>query len=118
ARAADQRVDLAGARLLVEVHAVRGKRILLLLLAAFVTLAMRVGGLILIGATRRPGLGSAGTLGNAVADVVHGIVARHLLFLQEVGSVALTLSEDRYKDVRAGHLLTPRRLDMDDRPLD
>src|SRR5690606_2819936 len=65
--AADQRVNLARARLLVEVHAICSKCILLLLLAAFVALAMRVGRLVLAGAAWRTGLGSAGTLGNAVA---------------------------------------------------
>jgi len=78
---ADQRIDLAVARLLVEVHAVIVERVALLLglLAGFL-----LG--LLVDAPGRPRFGEPRPLGDAVADVVHRIVACHLLLLQEIAA--------------------------------
>ena len=111
--AADQRVDLALARLLVEVDAVIVERVALLLrLFAGFLLGL------LVDAARRALLGEARPLGDAVTDVVDGVVAGHLLLLQEIGGVALALGEDRDQHVGAGDLLAPRRLHMDHGALD
>jgi len=53
-----------------------------------------------------------------VRDVVDRVVAGHLLFLQEVGGVALALGEDGDEHVGARHLLAARGLDVDHRALD
>jgi hypothetical protein len=50
-----------------------------------------------------------------MADILDGIEARHILFLQEERGVALALGEDRNQHVRPRHFLTTGRLDMDDR---
>ena len=115
--AADQRIDLAVLGLLVEVDAVGLERIALLLrLAVAATAALGVG--LLVGAAHRARLRHARPLGDAVADVVHRVVAGHVLLLQEVGGVALALGEDRDQHVGAGHLLAARRLHVDHRALD
>ena len=99
--AADQRIDLAGLGLLVEVDAVGVERVLRLLLAVLAPLC----GLVLVDAAHVLGLGHAGPLGDAVADVLHRLEARHLLLLQEEGGVALALGEDGDEHVGAGDLL-------------
>ena len=102
--AADQRIDLAVARLLVEVDAVGVERVL----ARLALLAL--DGLILVDAAHRARLRHAGALGDAVADVLDGVEARHLLLLQEVGGMALALGEDGDEHVGAGHFLAAGRL--------
>src|SRR5262249_7082471 len=84
--ATDQRIDLALARLLVEVDAVIVECIALLfrLFAGFL-----LG--FLVDAAGRTRFGQPRSLGDAVTDVVDGIVARHLLLLQEIGGMALPL---------------------------
>ena len=111
--ASDQRIDLAVPRLLVEVDAIGLKRVALLLC---VVPGLRVG--VLIDAAYGARLGHAGALGDAVADVVDRVVAGHVLLLQEVGSVALPLGEDRDQDVGAGDLFAAGRLHVDNRALD
>src|SRR6185312_1935309 len=74
--AADQRIDLAVARLLVEIDAIGIERVMAaLLLAAGAGLAA----LVLVIALHAPRLGAAGRLGDAMRDVVDGIEPRHLL---------------------------------------
>ena len=111
--AADQRVDLALARLLVEVDAIGLERVALLL-----GVVAGLGFGLLIGAAHRPRFRHAGPLGDAVADVVDRVVAGHVLLLQEIGGVALALGEDRDQHVGAGHLLAAGGLHMDHRALD
>ena len=115
----DQGVDLALARLLVQVDAIGVERILLLLAALLGALRglWRVA-LPFVGAARRLCFGHARPLGDAMRDVVDGIVARHVLLLQEIGGMALALGENRDEHVRAGHLLAAGRLHVDDRALD
>src|SRR5207302_699107 len=68
--AADQRIDLAVARLLVEVDAIGLERI-----ALFLVVVARLGVGLVLGAAHRPRFGEPGPLGDAVADVVHRVVA-------------------------------------------
>ncbi|MHC2800886.1 hypothetical protein ACVMII_000632 [Bradyrhizobium diazoefficiens] len=53
-----------------------------------------------------------------MADVVDGVVARHVLLLQEVCGVALALGEDRDQHVGTGHLFATGGLHVDHRALD
>ena len=111
--AADQRIDLALARLLVEVDAIGVERV-----ALFLRLVAVLGVGVFVGAAHRARFRHARPLGDAVADIVDRVVARHVLLLQEIGGVALALGEDRDQHVGAGHLLAARRLDVDHRALD
>jgi len=110
--AADQRIDLAFPRLLVEVDAIGVERIALLLRLVAV---LGIG--ILVGAAHRTRFRHARPLGDAVADVVDRIVARHVLFLQEIRGMALAFGEDGDQYVGPGDLLAARRLDVDHRAL-
>ena len=111
--ASDHRIDLAVARLLVEVDAIGIERLALLL---GILVALGLG--LLVDAAHRPRLGDAGPLGDAVADVVDRVVARHVLLLQEIGGMAFALGEDRDQHVGAGHFFAARRLDVNHRALD
>ncbi len=111
--AADQRIDLALARLLVEVDAIGFERV-----ALFLRLVAGFGIGVFLGAAHRARFRHARPLGDAVADVVDRVVARHVLLLQEVRGMALALGEDRDQHVGAGHLLAAGGLDMDDGALD
>jgi hypothetical protein len=84
---ADQRIDLALARLLVEVDAIGIERIALLF-----RLVAGLGVVVLVGAPHRPRFRHARPLGDAVADVIDRVIARHVLLLQEVRGMALALS--------------------------
>ena len=115
--AADQRIDLAVLRLLVEVDAIGLERIALLLrLAVAAVAALGVG--ILVVAAHAARFRKPRPLGDAVADVVDRVVAGHVLLLQEIGGVALALGEDRDQHVGAGDLLAAGRLHMDHGALD
>ena len=107
--AADQRIDLAGLGLLVEVD---GE----LLERGFLLAALLLG--LLLGAFGRARLGRGFALADAVADVGHGIEAAHVLLLQEIDGVALALGEEGDEHVGAGDLVAARRLDVQDRALD
>ena len=111
--APDQRVDLAFARLLVEVDAIGLERVAFLLL-----LIARLGVAVVVDAARRTRLRQARALGDPVADVIDGVVARHLLLLQEIGGMALPLGENRDQHIRAGHLFPPRGLHVNHGALD
>ena len=74
--------------------------------------------MLLIGATRQARrVRVARTLGDSVTDVVHRVVAGHILLLQEIRRVSLPLGEYGDQHVRAGHLLSARRLDVERRAL-
>ncbi|MNS45847.1 hypothetical protein D3C72_783250 [compost metagenome] len=108
---ADQGIDLALARLLVEVDAIGLQRL---------SARLHGGGVLglLGGALGGSGLGRARLLGDAVGDEVDRVIARHVLLLQEVGGVAFALGEDGDQDIGARHFFAARRLDVDDRALD
>ena len=72
----------------------------------------------LLGATHGTRFRQAGALGNAVRNVVHRVVAGHVLLLQEEGGVGFTLGEDCHQHVRTGHFLAAGRLHMDHGALD
>ena len=106
--AADQRVDLAVARLLVEIDAIGVERVmgaLRRLLGALRLLFLR--------ALDAAGFGAARRLGDAVRDIVHRVEARHVLLLQEIDGVAFALGEHRHQHIGAGHFLAARGLDVD-----
>ena len=79
---------------------------------------LRLAAAFLARAAHRPYLLRAGALGDAVRDVVHRVVAGHVLLLQEIGGVAFALGEDRDEHVGAGHLLAARGLHVDHGALD
>ena len=108
----NQRIYAAIAGLLVEIDAIRVERVGVLLLFASDALAIAVA--LFIDAAHRPRLRHAGSLGNPMTDILHGIEARHVLLLQEKRGVAFTLGENRDQDVGTGNLFTPRRLNVDD----
>ena len=109
--AADQRIDLAGLGLLVEVDGELLERAFLLvaaLLARSFPRCLR---------TSRVSAGGV-ALADAVADVGHRIEAAHVLLLQEIDGIALALGEQGDQHVGAGHLVAARRLDVQDGALD
>src|SRR5215510_6978042 len=111
--APDQGIDLALARLLVEVDAIGVESVAFLLR---LVAGLAVG--LLVGTAHRPRFGHAGALGNAVADVINGVVARHVLLLQEISGVALAFGENRDQHIGAGHLFAAGRLNVDHGALD
>ena len=115
--AADQRIDLAVLRLLVEVDAIGLERIALLLRLASPPLPP-LASVSSSSPRTRARFRQARPLGDAVADVVDRVVAGHVLLLQEIGGVALALGEDRDQHVGAGHLLAAGRLHVDHGALD
>src|SRR6185437_15936736 len=106
----DERIDLAVARLLVEVDGELLERGFLLAAALLLRL--------LLGAFGRTRLGGGLTLADAVADVGHGVEAAHVLLLEEIDGIALALREEGDQDVRAGDFVAARGLDVEDRALD
>ena len=111
--ASDHRIDLAVARLLVEIDAIGLER-LALLLGILVTLGLGF----LVDAADRPRLRNPGPLGDAVADVIDRVVTGHVLLLQEIGGVALAFGENRNQHIGAGDFLAAGRLDVNDGALD
>ena len=109
--AADQRIDLALGGLLVEVHAIGIERFARAL-CFFLVAALLVGAP--HGAVFRP----ARHLGDAVADVVDRVEARHVLFLQVVDRMALALGEHGDQHVGAGDFLAAGRLHVNGGALD
>ncbi len=106
---ADQRIDAAVQRLLVQIDGelLQGRFALLLpffLLGFFGSLDLRR-------------LRRSLALADAVADIAHRIQAAHVLLLEEVDGIAFALGEERNKDVRASHFVAARRLDVKDRAL-
>ena len=97
---ADQRIDLAVLGLFVEVDAIGFERVALLL--RFIT---GFGLSLLLNTARRARFRMARPLGDAVANVVDRVLARHVLLLQEIGGMALTLCEDCHQHIGAGNLL-------------
>ena len=53
-----------------------------------------------------------------MGDEIHRVIARHVLLLQEVGSVTFTFREDRDQHIRAGNFVAARALNVKDGALD
>ena len=109
--AADQRIDLAVLRELVQVLRELGKRRFLLrggVVRFRIRLAARLRGV------------AAVRLRDAVRNEIDDVEPRHALLLQVVDGMRILLAEDRDQHVRAGHfLLAVRRgLHVHDRALD
>ena len=99
-----KRVDFSVCGFLVEVDTIGFERF------ASALVAFLVFGSLLVGTAYRPVLGPARYLGNAMANVVHRIEPRHVLFLQVIDRVAFALGEHRYQHVGTGDFLAARRL--------
>src|SRR5262249_41549424 len=110
-RAADQRIDAAGFRLLVQVHAIGFERLGALLVLGLALFAL------LLGAARGLLLAHARALGDAVAHVAHRIEARHVLLLQEIDGMALALGEQRDQHIGASDFLAAGVLHVENRTL-
>ena len=115
--AADERVDLAGLGLLVEVDAVIAECVLAL--APWLLLAFHFAATFLVaGALHRAGGGAARRLGDTVADEIHRVEPGHVLGLQEVDRVAFAFAEQGDEDVGAGDFVAAGGLDVDGGALD
>ena len=110
----DQRINVAFARFGVQVDTVFLKR-------AFFFLAFGHALWLFLG-FRRSGYRSLFAIGrvfcHAMRNEIHGVVARHVLFLQKICSVAFAFGENRNEYVRAGDFGAARRLYMDCGALD
>ena len=117
--AADQRIDPAVLGFLVEVYAVGVERgFLFLLFGSFLRILGVARFVLLFGAARRlGGVRQARPLGDAMADVIDRVVARHVLLLQEERGMAFAFGENRHQHIGARHLFAARRLDVNHRAL-
>ena len=107
--ASDEGIDLAEARLLVEVGGVRLQR----------ALSTRLGRLlVLVGGAEGLAFLVVVDLGDSVRDVVHDIEPRHVLPVEEVHRLGLALAEDRDQHVGPGHLLLAGGLHVEHRALE
>ena len=117
--APDERIDAPVLGLLVQVDAIGLQGIGRLLAGTFILFARGLGVCVaLLGTARRTHRRGAGPLADPVRDVVDGVIARHLLLLQEEGGMAFPFREDRHQHIGAGHFLASGRLHMDDGALD
>ena len=117
--AADERIDAAVARFLVEIDAIGVERAFLLAAFAVATVAALAAVALVLDAARRARLvGETRALGDAMADVIHRVVARHVLLLQEIDGVAFALGEERDQHIGAADILAAGRLHADDGALD
>ena len=111
--AADQRVDLAGGGLFIEVYTVVAERVLRLAATGlFLTLIALVRAF-LLGPCDRALSRTAWRLCNAVANEVDCIQPGHVLQLQEIHRVAFALAEQGDEHVGSRHLVAPAALHMD-----
>ena len=117
--AADERIDAAVAGFLVEIDAIGVERAFLLAaLAVAAVAALGAVALVLDAARRARLVGETRALGDAMADVIHGVVARHVLLLQEIDGVAFALGEECDQHIGAADILAAGRLHADDGALD
>ena len=107
--ATDQRINVTVSGLRVEVHAIFGEGRFLLF-----ALGDALGFFLSIRCARNgAGFAVGRILGHTVSDIVDRIIARHVLLLQEVGGVRLTLGKDGDQNIGARHLRAARRLHVD-----
>ena len=111
---ANQRVNLALFGLLVQVHAVIRQRILATRRTAALFFAFLSWLLIARAiALRRTGLRAPRRFGDAMADEIHRIKARHVLQLQEIDRMRFAFRKQRHQHIGAGHFIAARGLHMD-----
>src|SRR3546814_2551170 len=96
--APDQRIDLAVLGLLVEVDRE-------LLERAFALGLVGLGGFLVVCALGGRRFGGRAALADAVADEADRVEPAHLLLLEEIDRIALTLGEQGDEPVGAGHLV-------------
>ena len=104
--AADQRIDLAVFREVIQVDRVGIERALRFACVLALLLRLRRFFLLVLRA-----------LGDAVRDVVDDVQTRHAALVQEIDGMRFLLAEDRDEHVGAGHFLLARRLHVKDRAL-
>ena len=116
--AADQRVDVAFAGFCVEVDTVFRQGAFLGFTLRLFTAADGLRRLFVIGARNRAAFAERRIFGNAMGDEVHGVIAGHVLLLQEVGRIAFAFGKDRHQNVGAGHFGAAGALHVDCGALD
>src|SRR3546814_8428368 len=89
-----------------------------LLERAFALGLVGLGGFLVVGALGGRRFGGRAALADAVADEADRVEPAHILLLEEIDRIALTLGEQGDEHVGAGHLVAARRLDVQDRALD
>ena len=115
--AADQRIDIALGGLFVEIDTVFRECRLFVFARG---LRLRALGLFLmfVGTGDRALFAKGRVFRHTMRDEIHRIIARHILFLQEIGGVGFAFGKDRDQHVGSGHLGAARGLDMDRGALD
>ena len=109
-RTADQRIDAALLCLFVQIDGELVER-------AFFLVFLRLGGValflvFLFTAGNLTRLGKFAVLAYAVTDVRHRIETAHILLLEEINGVALSLGEQGNQHIRAGHYVLSGTLNM------
>ena len=113
-RAADQRIDITLAGFGIQIDSILRQRGFF-----FVTVCDALGIFLVVGGTRnRAWFAKSRVLGDAMRDIVHRIITRHVLLLQEIGRVAFAFGKDGDQHIGTRHLGPARRLHVDRRALD
>jgi len=114
--APDQRIDLAGLGLDVEIDSELVKRGFLLV-SAFLS-RFAAFGLRFIAARRGLRFELPPALADTVTDIAHRIEPAHILLLQEVDRIGIAFGKQRHQNIGARNGVLARRLDVQDRTLD
>ena len=112
----DQRIDTPGLGLLIQIDAI-GRQGVLLLLGAFFLFCASAFFTCALCAARRASFAVLRALGDAMRNIVHGIITCHLLLLEEIGSMTFPFRKNGNQHVGTGYFLTVRGLYMNDRAL-
>ncbi len=115
--ATDQRIDLSGPGLVIEVDAEIGKGRTLLRAGAAAFLLALEPRTTLLGAAYGP-IGIAPGFGDAMGNEIDRVEPGHILLFEEIGSVALALGKNCNEHVGPGHFLAAGRLNVNHRALD
>ena len=112
--AADQRIDLAGARLFVQIDAELLERGFLLVLALCFLLLF----FLVLCPLHFACLGDFRSFAHAVRNEADRIEAAHVLLLQEIDGIALALGKQRHQNICTRDVVPSGRLDVQNRALD
>ena len=112
---ADQWVNFALGCLFVEVNTIGRQSVRRFLVFGLV--GFHRCGIFVFSAGDRTRFRHARPFGDSVADIVHRVVAGHILFLEKISRMAFPFSKNCDQNVCAGHFLAAGRLDMYHRPL-